>query len=424
MVYGRETSSHGDPLAVLDLGSNKFSCLIAQAGEDGQPEKILGWGFHAAAGMRGGRVHDLTAAEIAIRKAVAMAEDMAGLTVRDVYVATIAGRPQSWNFAVSLSLCGDRVTWPHVTRLQNAALTHVGTQDPTRKPLHAFALAYHLDGDVSFRPPIGQVGHNLAMDFHALVLDRDPLADLALAVEGAHLTPRAFVATPYASALGVLKEGEKQAGVACLDVGADMTSLAVFAGGHFVYGDAISVGSHHITQDIAQTLGISQRQAERIKTLHGTLYAAESDDYEVVSYIPFPETPDIPSQQISRARLSYLIRPRVGQILSFVMERLTKSGLAPYAGGRMVVTGGGAQLAGFARFVEERTGFAVRLGSPVRLPNLPARAASPAFSAAVGLLHYPSHLARELPVPEFPVAAQGESAGYLSRLKDWVRKNF
>ncbi|MBR7518575.1 hypothetical protein KC217_23180, partial [Mycobacterium tuberculosis] len=59
-------------------------------------------------------------------------------------------------------------------------------------------------------------------------------------------------------------------------------SIAVFADGQGVHTDAIAVGGHHVTMDIARGLSTRLADAERIKTLHGSALVTTSDDHDIV----------------------------------------------------------------------------------------------------------------------------------------------
>lgn len=41
-------------------------------------------------------------------------------------------------------------------------------------------------------------------------------------------------------------------GVCVVDMGGGTTSFGVFSGGHLVHCDAVAVGGHHVTMDIAR----------------------------------------------------------------------------------------------------------------------------------------------------------------------------
>ena len=79
-----------------------------------------------------------------------------------------------------------------------------------------------------------------------------------------------MVATPYASGLAALVDDELELGLRCIDMGGGTTTISVFADGKFVHADAIAVGGHHVTTDLARGLSTRLEDAERLKIMHGS----------------------------------------------------------------------------------------------------------------------------------------------------------
>ena len=64
---------------------------------------------------------------------------------------------------------------------------------------------------------------------------------------------------------------------------AGTTTIAVFSGGRFVHADGFAVGGTHVTMDLARGLNARVADAERIKTLYGTVLTGGSDARELMS---------------------------------------------------------------------------------------------------------------------------------------------
>jgi cell division protein FtsA len=90
----RSKRLRGAPLAALDVGTSKICCLISRVDADNRI-RLRGVGQHISRGLRAGTVVDIEAAQLAIAQAVASAEEMAGETIRQVYVNVSGGRPAS-----------------------------------------------------------------------------------------------------------------------------------------------------------------------------------------------------------------------------------------------------------------------------------------------------------------------------------------
>jgi cell division protein FtsA len=216
---------------------------------------------------------------------------------------------------------------------------------------------------------------------------------------------------------------EAKLGVGCIDFGAGTTTLSVFADGHCIHADAVALGGNGITTDIARTLSSPLDYAERLKTLHGSAFATLSDEREIITYPAVTGTPKSSLNQITKAQLAVIIRPRIEEILDLMRRRLAASGLAAEVTQHLVLTGGGSQLTGLPELAANMFGRPVRLGRPRSMSGLPAVAAAPDFSAAIGLLlHWARGDDRLSGRIEQRFLRTG--TGYFAKVGEWIRDNF
>lgn len=416
-------------LAVLDVGTSKICCLIAKkapvsgrkAKTGGGAFEVIGIGHHRAEGLKGGVVVHMDSAEHSIRAAIDQAERAAGITVEQVRLAVTCGRLKSDRFSVGVTLAGPAVENQDIARALAAGREYAARDK--RLVLHASPTGYSLDGSRGIKNPLGMFGQRLGVDMHGVTADQAPIRNLRLCVERCHVSVSMLVAAPYASALAVATPDEIKLGVTCIDLGAGATTMAVFAEDHFVFTDAIATGGNHVTIDIARGLSTPLDQAERIKTLYGSAFATPSDEREIITYPSLGEEELASLNQISKAQLAMLVRPRVEQILDLVRQRLAASGLDASVAERVVLTGGASGLTGLTEVAASIIGKSVRLGKPRALAGLPAEATGPAFATVIGTLLQSEQ--------SFGVAAQASDArmlatgtGYFARMGQWLRESF
>ncbi|MBT5666499.1 MAG: cell division protein FtsA, partial [Rhodospirillaceae bacterium] len=79
-------------IAALDVGTTKICCFVAEV-DDAQKARVVGIGHHASLGLKAGGIIDMEQAEQSIIAAVNEAEQMAGVTIRDVVVNVTSGGP-------------------------------------------------------------------------------------------------------------------------------------------------------------------------------------------------------------------------------------------------------------------------------------------------------------------------------------------
>ena len=85
--------------------------------------------------------------------------------------------------------------------------------------------------------------------------------------------------------------------------------MAVFIGGRFVHLDGFALGGQHVTTDIARGLNARVVDAERIKTLYGSVLAGGSDERDMITVPPINDDEREQTQFVSRATLVQIIKP-------------------------------------------------------------------------------------------------------------------
>jgi cell division protein FtsA len=419
-------------LSVVDIGTSKVVCLIAQLKPVESLEalprrthlaRIIGIGHQRSLGLKGGAVVDLEAVEGAICQALHAAERMSKVEIQSVIVNLTGGRLGSQHFSASVGVRNGPVAASDLNRVLDAASAQ--NLRPGRAVLHALPTGFSLDAQANIIDPTGMMGEKLGVDFHVVTTEAPAARNLMLSVERCHIGIEALVATPYASGLSTLVDDESEMGAVIIDMGAGTTSVGVFARGHLVHVDAIAVGGHHVTMDIARGLTTRVAAAERLKTLYGSAISSSSDDRDMIAVPQVDEDErDIPNH-LPKAHLIRIIKPRVEEILELIRDRLRSAGFAAQAGRRVVLTGGASQLAGVPDVARRILQGQVRIGRPLGIKGLPEAAKGPGFSAAVGLLVYPqvAHLEHFEPRSAGLFAGTGTD-GYISRMGRWFRDSF
>ncbi|MBN8957078.1 MAG: cell division protein FtsA [Rhizobiales bacterium] len=416
-------------VSAIDIGSSKIACLIARLkprpSQDVLPRRshsieIIGIGHTRATGIKGGTVTNLQEAEAAIRNAVASAERMAHVQLESVAVGLSAGRLMSELFTATVHASGATIADTDIERVLGAGSRH-SIRDG-RAVVHSMPIGYALDDARGIRDPRGMLGKRLGVDMHVVTADIAAARNLMLAIERAHLNVEAMVATPYMAGLATLTDDEADLGSAVIDIGAGTTTIAVFSGGHFVHADGFALGGRHITMDLARGLNARISDAERVKTLHGSVLSGSADEREMITISPADDREA--AHLVPRAAVVRIVKPRVEEILEMARDRLMKSPFATEPRGRVVLTGGASQLNGLSELAGTVLGRQVRIGRPLGLSGLPDAAKGPAFAVAAGLLVYPQLAYLEHFEPRRTRQMMTGTDNYFSRVGRWLRESF
>ena len=234
-----------------------------------------------------------------------------------------------------------------VTRVTSTGMRHATGEG--RTVLHALPVGYALDGVKGIRDPRGMVARQFGVDMNVVTADATVAKNLMLVVERCHLNVEAMAASPYVAGLSVLTDDEADLGAAVVEMGAGTTTIATYSGGRFVHASGFAVGGQHITMDLARGLGACIADAERIKTLYGTVLTGGSDARELMSVPTAGDDERDAPQIVSRATIANIVRHRAEEIFEMVRDRLADSPFAAEPRARVVLSGGASQLTGYRR---------------------------------------------------------------------------
>ncbi|MEM7666875.1 MAG: cell division protein FtsA [Pseudomonadota bacterium] len=380
----------------VNIGSFRISAMIMGETETGEL-LVLGSGHRASQGIKRGYVTDMRAATYAIRDAVERAEKNAGTSIQSVWVACSGAGLKSRVSKVEIEIGGRRIEEEDIEHLLIAARDTI--QPDGRTVLHAQPACYTLDGAHGVANPRGLHAERLGVDVHVMLADGAPVRNLMEAVQSAHLEVEAVVAAPLAAGYSCLSEEERELGVAMVEIGSDVTNVSVFAGGMLLGLHAVPMGSGDVTDAIASAFGIRRYQAERLKCVSGSAIASPSDhremipvngpndDWEDNSGAPVARGAD-DKNRIARAELVSVVTQNLAQLTGEVGRALKGMGFSGARAGQVVLTGGGAELAGLAEFTQSALGMPVRIGRAPSLKGLPEAHATPGFSTLAGLCLY------------------------------------
>ena len=92
--------------------------------------------------------------------------------------------------------------------------------------------------------------------------------------------------------------------------------------------------------------------------------------------------------RIPRAELISVITGQLARLTDEISRVLKAMGFTGARGQQVVLTGGGAEMAGLADFAQAALGRPVRIGRPLALKGLPDAHATPGFSTLAGLVLY------------------------------------
>ncbi len=406
-----------DTICVLDIGSTKIVCFIAIVGSHGSIE-ITGIGHNLSVGIRSGLITDVKAAELSIAQAVESAERMAGERVEKVYITLSAAASISKHLNSQVMVAGREI---NEKDLQKLLVQLTDSQPADYDVIHSFALDYTLDGNNGIQTPLRMYGKHLHCNYHLIMAPVTNILNLENCLARCQLEVENFVHNAYAAGLVCLTEDERSMGITLLEMGGGSTSIAVFHNGHMVYADAVPLGGINITNDLAKVLSIDFANAERLKTLHGSTTTSTTDKSQFFDLDINSTEEDHDDNRVSKEILVEIISARVEEILGMLYERFQNSPAKQVAGNKIIITGGGVQLAGVKDLVAQIFACKVRLGLPaaarLNVSGIADSTSGAAFAVPIGML---AHAADA----NYTTEAANTNTGRWHDLVSWFRENF
>src|SRR2546429_3635887 len=116
---------------------------------------------------------------------------------------------------------------------------------------------------------------------------------------------------------------------------AGTSTIASASAGRFVHAGGFAIGGHRVTMDLARGLSACIADAERIKTLYGTVLTGGSDARELMFVPTAGDNERDVSQVASRAPIASIVRHRATGIFVKGRDRLCDYAFARESQGRI-----------------------------------------------------------------------------------------
>lgn len=344
----------------LDIGTTKICAIVGRKNEFGKLE-VIGMGKAVSDGVIRGIVTNIDKTIRAIGKAIAEAEEQAGININVVNVG-IAGqhiKSTIHHGSITRTSTDEEITIEDVARLTNDMYRIV--IPPGSEIIHVMPQSYTIDYEEGIKDPVGMSGVKMEADFHIITAQTNAINNIYKCVKRANLEIENLILEPLASSLSVLSDEEKEAGICLVDIGGGTTDIAIFHENIIRHTAVIPFGGNIITNDIKQGCSVLEPQAELLKTRFGKAISEEASPNEIVS---IPGLKGRPPKEISVKNLAHVIEARMEEIVEMVHSQIIISGYENKLAGGIVVTGGGALLYNLQQLIEYMTGMDVRVGYP------------------------------------------------------------
>ncbi|MAT58408.1 MAG: cell division protein FtsA [Ignavibacteriae bacterium] len=369
-------------VAGLDLGTTKVCAVIAEQTETGID--VLGFGVSPSEGLNRGLVANIQKTSQAIKEAVEIASNRAGLTVSELNVG-VAGEHiismENTNY-VTINNPDREITEKDIERLNaDVRLMRIPAD---RQILHIIPEEYSVDNQGGIDNPIGMCGSKLEAISHVVLASTHAIQNINKSVERAGYKVKDYVLQPIASSSSVLDENEQDLGIALIDIGGGTTDVAVFHDKRLKHTKVIGVAGNQVTNDIREYFGIVTGEAEKLKKEYGYAHIESiiKDEDIYMKGVGARGNFKLPT-----SLLAQIISARMRELFSLIDNDLRQTGFKKKIKAGIVLTGGGSLLKGSTELAEEVFGLPARIGLPIDLgAGLSSEIERPEFATVMGLV--------------------------------------
>ncbi|MDR2841933.1 MAG: cell division protein FtsA [Spirochaetaceae bacterium] len=407
----------------LDIGTTKVCAVIGEHNENGILE-ITGVGFSPCAGLRKGVVVNIEATLRSVSAAIDAAELMSGQPADNFWTGiggvNIDGIISRGVVAVNGKSKDNReISQNDVDRVLEAARAVEFSMD--REILEVIPQTFIVDNHSGIRDPRDMIGVRLESEVHIVTCSRTSAQNLVNCVNRAGFHVNGLILQTLAAGRAVMTDEEKELGSALLDMGGGTTGIVVYSQGQANMVTAIPLCASQVTADISIVKNVSFETAERIKIEAGCCWPPLLEGIGEAIIVPgmggrapFP---------IPRDEIVQIIQPRLIETFQMAKEKLSKQIRSRALGGGIVLTGGGANLAGACELASKVFGLPVRVGNPLSVGGLVEEYCNPKYATSVGLVLEGNDRALGDVSSSDRVKREGGNS-VLSKIVNWIRKDF
>lgn len=367
----------------VDIGTTKVCAIIGEIRPDGRVT-ILGVASTPSQGLRRGVVINLDETIDSVRTAIRKAEEVAQLSVRDVFVGIAGGHIECVQSSAEIDVANPErgVSKLDIRRVIERAVG--GYSSLEREIIERIPQRFTID-DGWIVNPENIASRKLGVDVLVITAAVTSAQNIIRAVDQAGYRVSAIYLEPLASSLAILSQREKELGVAMVDIGGGTSDIAIWADDAVRYTGVVPFGGDAVTEDIAKGLKISRFDAENLKKRYGHALSSAIDPAEMLE-VPIALTGE--KEMVPRQFLAEIIECRMEEILEMVRDKVEKLPAWEQVRGGIVLTGGASLLPGLPKLTERVFKCPCKVAYPTGLSGLNSVVASPIYSTGVGLVLY------------------------------------
>lgn len=316
-------------VAVLDIGSRKITCMVAERGFDGD-FVIKASGQSLYNGFRNGEFFEPEKLFDCISFAIKQAQDKLGKTIKSIYV----GVPGEFSVVATSEAS---TTFRSKKRVEEHDLkelsikANVFNNVGNRKKIQVDPIYYVVDNVQKTHDPVSIVANKISGLYSFTFADNYFIKRVENCLKKCSIYDCQFVNGCTAEAIYLASNCNKDNKAILFDVGHLSTNIMVSEGEGLVFQYTFSLGSGYIAGDLCQLLNVSfDRAMQLLNKINLNLEFAENDNYTLSDGV------------MVQAELSNkVVKARIEQIAEYIKKSFAYCDKAIDSNIAILLTGGG-----------------------------------------------------------------------------------
>lgn len=370
-----------DFIVGIDIGSSRTRVLISEVCESGEM-KIVAAASNPTEGVKKGRITDERSVSEVLRLTKLEAEKMSGVEVEGACVSFSNSDIRCFDSQGMLTLPGNReVTEADAEHVSGNARKVPLPSD--RRILHTIEQYFSIDGETDIVDPVGRRGARLEKNLHIVTATKDHYDKLAAVLRWNHIELIDLTFAPFAAARVVLSKEEIESGSVLVEIGAEVTSYALYRGGIVRSSGVLPVGGFNVSNDMSIGMGLPFEVAEAFKKEFGVEREPKDSGNEMGIV---QVTVGGSSYSVEREAAWKIAAPRCEELFSLIREDLSHDPYYDRSEVMVFLSGGGSSLKGVRPVTAGVLGTVSSGAVPVGFTGLSEMMEDESWNVAAGLL--------------------------------------
>ncbi|MDH3981359.1 MAG: cell division protein FtsA [Kiritimatiellaceae bacterium] len=391
-----------ESIAVLEIGTRTVRVLVGEMRDDGVIS-VVGIGEEPSRGIRKGEIVNRDDAIKCLRKAIKVAEENRRKNIHSVMLITSGGQAEAKKSMGIHKLIDPVDNLPMEVLDEDVAevveIARKVALPENRIKLHTLQQYFQLDDSMKVTDLVGMAGEELRVEMLTIHGKRSAVDNFRKLVDDAPIPCTDAVFSGLCSAMAVVGEEQKKAGVLVIDIGAGTTDFALYHDGFVQAAGSFGVGGDHVTNDISIGLQVTHSQAEHLKVKEGSALTNLMEREHSIS-IP-AVSQGFGGKMVRAVTLNTIINARMDEIFNLVKDEIERqSSNVPLSAG-VLLTGGGSFLNGARDLGQKIFNVPCTHGKPFEVHGLPSSKQGPLYAAHIGAIRYAASLNKVVEKPSF-----------------------